>query len=74
MYAALLDPAAIARWRVPDDPALQGPMTLTTVLTDAGDGTDVALRHDGIPDAVSRADNETGTRMALADLARLFER
>jgi hypothetical protein len=29
--------------------------------------------HEGIPDKVPAADNETGTRMALANLARLVE-
>ena len=55
------------------DPALQGTMTMTTTLTDFGDGTDVVVAHDGIPDSVPRADNETGTRMALANLAALVE-
>ncbi len=57
-----------------DDPALQGRMTLTTTLTDADDGgTDVVMEHQGLPDAVPAADNETGTRMALQSLARLVE-
>ncbi|MFC8142101.1 SRPBCC domain-containing protein [Streptomyces paradoxus] len=56
------------------DPALRGAMTLTTTLTDAqGGGTDVLMVHEGIPDVVPAADNETGTRMALAKLARLVE-
>lgn len=56
------------------DPALGGAMTLTTTLTDAeGGGTDVLMVHEGIPDAVPAADNETGTRMALENLARLVE-
>jgi uncharacterized protein YndB with AHSA1/START domain len=55
------------------DAALQGTMTMTTTLTDAGEGTDVVVAHDGIPDSVPRADNETGTRMALANLASLVE-
>ncbi|MDQ1021409.1 SRPBCC domain-containing protein [Streptomyces afghaniensis] len=56
------------------DPALGGTMTLTTTLTDAeGGGTDVVMVHEGIPDAVPAADNETGTRMALANLARFVE-
>jgi uncharacterized protein YndB with AHSA1/START domain len=55
------------------DPELRGPMTMTTTLTDAGGGTDVLVVHEGIPDAVPAADNETGTRMALANLARLVE-
>ncbi|QOV40437.1 SRPBCC domain-containing protein [Streptomyces ferrugineus] len=57
-----------------DDPALRGTMTMTTTLTAAADGgTDVVIAHEGIPDAVPAADNETGTRMALANLARLVE-
>ncbi|MER5942683.1 SRPBCC domain-containing protein [Streptomyces sp. NPDC001928] len=57
-----------------DDPALRGTMTMTTTLTDAdGGGTDVTIVHEGIPDVVPAADNETGTRMALAGLARLVE-
>ncbi|MCW3820443.1 SRPBCC domain-containing protein [Micromonospora sp. DR5-3] len=55
------------------DPAFQGTMTMTTTLTDADGGTDVLVVHEGIPDGVPAADNETGTRMALANLARLVE-
>ncbi|MGW7001951.1 SRPBCC domain-containing protein [Streptomyces sp. NPDC054933] len=55
------------------DPALRGTMTMTTTLTDADGGTDVLVVHEGIPDGVPAADNETGTRMALANLARLIE-
>ncbi len=134
VYRALLDPGAVARWRVPDgmtgevhefdpregggfrvslsydagggagksarhtdtshghfarlipdqqvvemlefetaDPALRGVMTLTTTLTDAGGGTDVLMVHEGIPASVPAADNEAGTRMALANLAALVE-
>lgn len=42
-------------------------MTMTTTLTDADGGTDVLVVHEGIPDGVPAADNETGTRMALAN-------
>ncbi|MDF3148399.1 MULTISPECIES: SRPBCC domain-containing protein [unclassified Streptomyces] len=57
-----------------DDPALRGTMRMTTTLTDAdGGGTDVLVVHEGIPDVVPADDNETGTRMALANLARLVE-
>jgi hypothetical protein len=31
------------------------------------------IEHDGIPDALSPADNEAGTRMALANLQALVE-
>jgi uncharacterized protein YndB with AHSA1/START domain len=55
------------------DPALSGTMTMTTTLTDTEDGTDVLMVHEAIPDAVPAADNELGTRMALANLARLVE-
>ena len=134
VYRALIDPDAIAQWRVPDgmtshvhhfeareggtfrvslsydaadesgksaehtdtyhgqfrklvpgevvveemafeaaDPAFAGTMTMTTTLTDAaGGGTEVAILREGIPDAISPADNETGTRMALTALARLL--
>ncbi|HEU5036903.1 MAG TPA: SRPBCC domain-containing protein [Nocardioides sp.] len=54
-----------------DDPDLAGVITMTTTLRDVDGGTEVVLRLDGMPDAVPPADNETGTRMALAKLARL---
>ena len=56
------------------DPRLQGTMTMTTILTDAPGGTTVTVVHEGVPAGVSPADNETGTRMALENLARLLER
>lgn len=55
------------------DPALGGTMTMTTMLTDAGGGTDVLMVHEQVPDAVPAADNETGMHMALANLAELVE-
>ncbi len=55
------------------DPALRGTMTITTTLTDADGGTDVSVVHEGVPDGVSAADNELGTRLALAQLAELVE-
>lgn len=132
VYRALLDPDAIAKWRVPDgmrsqvhqfeaweggrfrvsltydtpgsagksaehtdtyhgrflslvpdqrvveqfefetaDPALQGTMTMTTTLAASGAGTTVTILHEGIPDVIPAADNETGSRMALDNLARI---
>ena len=56
-----------------DDDTLGASMTLTTTLTPADGGTDVEILHEGVPDAVPRADNERGTRMALDRLARLLE-
>jgi uncharacterized protein YndB with AHSA1/START domain len=55
------------------DPALRGEMTMTTTLGDANGGTDVVVVHEGIPSGVPAADNETGTRMALANLAAFVE-
>jgi len=58
---------------VAEDPGLQGEMTITTTLADADGGTDVLVVHERIPDSVPVTDNETGTRMALANLATLVE-
>ena len=55
------------------DLAFSGTMTMTTTLTDTDGGTDVLVGHEGIPDGVQAADNETGTRMALESLAQLVE-
>ncbi len=56
------------------DPAMRGEMTITTTLADADDGgTDLHAVHDGLPDGVVPADNETGWRESLARLAALVE-
>jgi uncharacterized protein YndB with AHSA1/START domain len=52
---------------------LQSEMTMTTTLAEADGGTDVLMVHEGIPSSVPLADSETGTRMALANLAKLVE-
>ena len=56
-----------------DDPTLRGEMTMTTSLRPVPGGTEVTVEHRGLPDAVPAADNELGTRMALAKLAALLE-
>lgn len=56
-----------------DDPAWRGEMTITITLVDTADGTEIGYLHEGVPDAVSPADNETGTRMSLAKLAAVAE-
>jgi uncharacterized protein YndB with AHSA1/START domain len=56
-----------------DDPALRGQMTMTTSLRPVVGGTEVTIEHRGLPDVVAVADNEAGTRMALAKLAALVE-
>jgi uncharacterized protein YndB with AHSA1/START domain len=56
------------------DPALQGEMTITVTLRDAdGGGTELLAVHEGLPDGVSPADNETGWRLSLDRLAALVE-
>ncbi|WP_433824414.1 SRPBCC domain-containing protein [Actinoplanes sp. CA-015351] len=55
------------------DESMRGTMTITTTLVDSGDGTEVTMLHEGVPDAISPADNEAGTRMALDNLATLTE-
>ncbi len=47
--------------------------TVTTTLVDVDGGTDVVVVHEGLPRGVSVADNETGTRMSLDNLATLVE-
>ena len=61
-----------------DDPAMQGEMTVTYQLTDAGladgtVGTLVTSAHEGLPPGIDPADNELGWRLSLAKLARLLE-
>ncbi len=55
------------------DPELVGEITIATTLVDADQGTDVSIVYEGLPAGVSTADNQTGTRMALANLAALLE-
>jgi uncharacterized protein YndB with AHSA1/START domain len=55
------------------DPALQGEMTITFTLRDAGGGTELVAVHDRLPPGLSPADNETGWRLSLAQLAALVE-
>src|SRR5882762_5866952 len=44
------------------DPALHGEMTITIMLADADEGTDILAVHDGLPSGLSTADNEAGWR------------
>jgi uncharacterized protein YndB with AHSA1/START domain len=55
------------------DPALQGEMTITMTLADANGGTEIFAEHDNLPPGLSPADNETGWRLSLANLAALVE-
>jgi uncharacterized protein YndB with AHSA1/START domain len=55
------------------DPALQGEMTITFTLADAGGGTEILAVHEGLPRGLSLADNELGWQMSLEKLAALVE-
>jgi activator of Hsp90 ATPase-like protein len=55
------------------DPAVSGEMTITYTLTHVDGGSEVQCVHDHIPRGLSLADNEAGSRMALARLAALVE-
>jgi uncharacterized protein YndB with AHSA1/START domain len=57
-----------------DDPAMQGEMTITYTLADAGAGTDLVGLHENLPPGVSPADNELGWSMSIEKLAGLVER
>ena len=65
VYRALLDARAVAAWRVPDGMSSEG--------VDADGGTEIAVACEGLPPGLPEAVNDTGTRMALAKLARLVD-
>lgn len=56
------------------DPQFAGEMRMTTELADVAGGTTVTIACVGIPRGIKPSDNEEGSRMALANLARLVEK
>jgi len=56
-----------------DAPERAGEMTVTTVLRDVQDGTEVSLQFENLPASIRPEDNEEGTRQALVRLAELVE-
>lgn len=56
-----------------DDPAMQGEMTITYALAEAGGGTELVGVHENLPPGVPPADNELGWRMSIDKLAALVE-
>ncbi|MFP3947907.1 MAG: SRPBCC family protein [Gemmatimonadota bacterium] len=56
-----------------DDPAFSGSMTMTVLLHDHEDGTEVTIAFDGIPPGIRPEDNEAGTRSSLEKLALRLE-
>ncbi len=57
-----------------DDPMMSGEMTVTYVLNDVGDGTELIGVHDNVPPGVAPADNELGWSISIGKLADLVER
>jgi uncharacterized protein YndB with AHSA1/START domain len=55
------------------DPTLQGEMTITYVLADAGGGTDLRAVHDRLPRGLAPTDHEAGWQSSLAKRAALVE-
>ena len=56
-----------------NDPSMQGEMTITYTLADAGGATDLVGLHENLPPGVSPADNELGWSMSIDKLAALVE-
>jgi uncharacterized protein YndB with AHSA1/START domain len=57
-----------------DDPELQGEMTITITLTEAGGATELDAVHENLPPGLDPAANEEGWRSSLGKLAELVER
>ena len=56
-----------------DDPVLAGEMKLHFAFKDVPGGTQITVRHEGIPARISVQENERGTESSLKNLARLLE-
>ncbi len=57
-----------------DDPGMRGEMRITISLSESDGGTHLVAVHDGLPPALSAADNALGWRESLDRLAELVER
>ena len=58
---------------VTTDPAFLGEMTLTATFEEVSGGTEVTLVFENLPPGLRAEDNEAGSRLSLALLARRFE-
>ena len=56
-----------------DDPGMKGAMTVAMSIANREGGSELVAVHDGLPPALSAADNELGWRLSLGKLARLVE-
>ena len=55
------------------DPALRGPMRITTTLTPAQQGTKVTYLVENVPPGISPEDHQTGMDSTLKNLAAFIE-
>lgn len=58
---------------VSDDPGFVGEMTMTWTFEPAAGGTRVSVLSANLPSGLRPQDNQTGSEMSLAKLARRFE-
>lgn len=56
-----------------EHPDLQGEMTVTCTLRDAGSGTDPAAAHEDVPPGVPPSANELGWSISMGKLVRTVE-
>ena len=56
-----------------DDPGMKGAMTVAMSIAEREGGSELVAVHEGLPPALSAADNELGWRLSLGKLARLVE-
>jgi uncharacterized protein YndB with AHSA1/START domain len=55
------------------DPAFAGAMRMTWALAPAGQGTQVSVLCENVPEGIPKADHDAGLRSTLDNLAALFE-
>ncbi|QQR36624.1 SRPBCC domain-containing protein [Devosia oryziradicis] len=55
---------------VSDDPAFQGTMRMSTLLTSLGDETEVRFVAENVPEGISAADHAEGMNSSLVNLAK----
>ncbi|WP_157217118.1 SRPBCC domain-containing protein [Flavisphingomonas formosensis] len=58
---------------VSDDPAFQGEVTQSILITPGEGGAEVTLSFDNLPPGIRATDNDEGARLSLAQLAHLLE-
>ncbi|SFN50892.1 Activator of Hsp90 ATPase homolog 1-like protein [Nocardia asteroides] len=59
---------------VTDMPDMAGAQTITFMLADAGDGTDLEVLHEGVPTGMTLAENDVAWQVALGKMVALAER